>query len=307
MDRRNFLKRGTLGVSGTVAAGSLPEPTKAAMREPVVPPPSDMDEYVRRVDAGIARFGEVRIADSFPEFRGDPALLSDLGRKAMHTLYVTGMFGDLSVENQLYPAMQDRLWASQETMDEALQGMTDFLNSRTPEQLGGVRATLRDRPEILQRIIRTVDEQSALSGLSEPRRAQLRTMFTEAAWRLEAQPPRLLVDEYVSKVERVTASDIESEARQRWLAARVGEEVFWQAQDSLRQRRITRGLRAMGIGALLFAAGLVLVSASDGDIGDDGDVLLWLGLVPGITVGSIFFVVGFIILLVGAATPAEAT
>ena len=306
MDRRNFLKRGTLGVSGAVAASGIPEPTKAAEKKPVVPPPSDMDEYVRRVDAGIARLAELPIADNFPEFQGDPELLNDLGRKAMHALYVTGMFGDLPVENQLYPAIQDRLWASQETMDEALQDMTAFLRTRTPAELAAVRATLRDRPEVLHRIIRTVDDESVLSELSEPRRTQLRTMLTEAAWRLEAQPPRLIIDEYVSKVERFTASDIESEARQRWLAARVGEEVFWQAQDSLRQRRISRGLRAMGIGALLFAAGVVLVSIGNSDSGSDNDALIALGLVPGITVGSIFFVVGFIILLVGAATPAEA-
>ena len=36
------------------------------------------------------------------------------------------------------------------------------------------------------------------------------------------------------------------------------------------------------------------------------EALLWIGLVPGITVGSIFFVVGFVILLVGVVTPEEA-
>jgi len=133
-------------------------------------------------------------------------------------------------------------------------------------------------------------------------------MFNDVSWRLKSQPPRLMIDEYVSKVDRATASDIESAARQRWIAARYGAEVFWQAQESLRQRRISRGLKAMGIGALLFAAGLLLVAASDSDVGsDDGDALLWIGLVPGVTVGSILFTVGFIMLLVGAATPREAT
>jgi hypothetical protein len=267
-----------------------------------------MDEYVERIDAGLERLAQWPLFDSFPHIAGDPTLVNDLGRNAVHALYLTGMFGDLPVDKQVHPRMQDRLWASQETMDEALADMEGFLTTRTPAQLAHVRTTLRERPEVLQGVIRTLDEQSELSGLSEPRRAQLRTMFTEAAWRLEAQPPALMVDEYLSKVRRATASDIESEARQRWLAARVGEEVFWQAQASLRQRRITRGLRAMGIGALLLLAGIVLVSVSDsGDGSDDGDVLLWLGLVPGITVGSIFFVMGLIILLVGAGTPADRT
>ena len=125
---------------------------------------------------------------------------------------------------------------------------------------------------------------------------------------MEHQPPLLLVNEYLDKVERVLASDIESEARQRWLAARVGEKVFWQAEASLRDRRISRGLRAMGIGALLFVGGLVLVSlGNDNFANGDLNALTVIGLVPGITGGSVLFVVGLIILLVGAATPGDAT
>ena len=156
---------------------------------------------------------------------------------------------------------------------------------------------------MLRDIITVVDSEAERSGVSEARRAQLRAMFTDVGWRLENQPPVLIVDEYVGKVERVTASNIEDAARQRWLTARYGEEIFWQAQESLRQRRISRGLKAMGIGAVLFLAGLLLVSASDGDVtSDNSDALLWIGLVPGITAGSVLFVVGFIILIVGALT-----
>ncbi|HSH75319.1 MAG TPA: twin-arginine translocation signal domain-containing protein, partial [Longimicrobiales bacterium] len=241
MDRRDFIRRGALGASGAVVGGGLPEEAKAQPAAPVVAPPADMDEYVRGIDAALDRLSEWPLAQSFPHFDGDSDQLNELGRKALHSLYVTGMFGDLPVDKQVHPAMQDRLWASQQTMDEAYAGMKDFLGTRTPEQLERVRATLRDRPEVLERVIRTVDQQAAASGMSEPRRAQLRTMFTESAWRLKSQPPRLMIDEYLSKVERATASDIESEARQRWLAARYGEEIFWQAQGSLRQRRISRG------------------------------------------------------------------
>lgn len=306
MERRDFLRRGAIGASGVVVGGTVPERAEAARPSPVVAPPADMDEYVRRIDSGVDRLSQWPIADRFPRFDGDRDQLNDLARKSLHTLFVTGMFGDLPVDKQLHPAMQDRLWASQETMDQALEGVTDFLTSRSTEQLERVRSTLRSRPEVLEEIVRTVDEEAERSGLSEPRRAQLRAMFNETSWRLKSQPPRLMIDEYVSKVDRASASDIESEARQRWIAARYGAEVFWQAQASLRERRISRGLKAMGIGALLAAAGLVLVSASDGGAGGDGDALLWLGLVPGITVGSIMFTAGFIILLVGAGTSREA-
>lgn len=308
MKRRDFIKRSAVGASGIVVGGTAAdslegvEPPKAK-----VLPPEDMEAYLATVDEGVSRLSEWPLAESFPGLSDAELDGESLARKAMLSLYVAGMFGDLAVENQIHAGMQDRLWAVQPTMDEALDDMTDFVHRQTPEQLASVRATLRARPEVLRDVITLVDTEAERSGVSEARRAQLRAMFTDVAWRLENQPPGLIIDEYVGKVERVAASDIEDAARQRWLTARYGEEIFWQAQESLRQRRISRGLKAMGIGALLFLAGVLLVSASDGDItDDDNDALLWIGLVPGITVGSILFVVGFIILLVGAATSEDA-
>ena len=304
MDRRDFIRRGAVGASGVVAGGGVrpPSPTDGSKRPAGA---VDMTAYLKKVDAGLERIAQWPLSESFGEVVGDSGPLDALGRKSFHSLYMTGMFGDLPVEGQLDTRMQDRMWAAQPVMDEALAEMQDFLSGQTPEQLSRLRSTLRERPEVLRNIVSTLEEEAARSGVSESRRAQLRTMFSEVGWRLENQPPPLIVGEYLGKIEKVSASDIESEARQRWLAARVGEDAFWQAQASLRDRRISRGLKAMGIGALLFIAGLVLVSVSDGDVSGDGDALLWIGLIPGITVGSIFFVVGLIILLVGASTSAD--
>jgi hypothetical protein len=308
MDRRDFIKKGALGASGVVAGGAAPNPLEGVERPKArVLPPEDMEAYLATVDEGVARLSEWPLAERFPGLKGSDFDGESLGRKALLSLYMAGMFGDLPVENQVHAGMQDRLWAAQPAMDEALTEMTDFVHLQTPEQLARVRATLLTQPDVLRDVITVVDAEAERSGVSEPRRAQLRAMFTDVGWRLENQPPGLIVDEYLGKVQKVTASDIEDAARQRWLTARYGEEIFWQAQESLRQRRISRGLKAMGIGALLFLAGLLLVSASEGDVtSDDNDALLWIGLVPGITVGSIFFVVGFIILLVGASTSEQA-
>lgn len=308
MDRRDFIKRGAAGASGIVAGGSRVHPLEGV--EPPnskVFPPDDMETYLATIDEGVSRLSQWPLAERFPGLRDGDFDGESMARKTLLSLYMAGMFGDLPVENQLHPGMQDRLWAAQPAMDEALAEMTDFVHRQTPEQLARVRMTLQTRPDVLRDISRMVDTEAERVGVSEARRAQLRAMFTDVGWRIENQPPGLIVDEYVSKVERVTASDIEDAARQRWLTARYGEEIFWQAEESLRQRRISRGLKAMGIGALLFLAGVALVSASGGDVtSNDNDALLWIGLVPGITAGSIFFVVGFIILLVGAMTPGEA-
>lgn len=299
MDRRNFIKRGTLA-PGIVAAGAVPRSDTASPRKRAPAEGVDIEAYLETLDAGVKRISRWPVSESFPGLAGRSNEHESLVRNAVHSLYITGMFGDLPVEAQLDPRMQDRLWASQPVMDEALDRVNRFLQEQTPDRLARVRTTLRKRPGVLAGVIRTIDAEAARSGLSEPRRDQLRTMFTEVGWRLEHQPPRLIVDEYLTKVRKAVAVDIESAARQRRLAARVGEDAFWLAQESLRDRRISRGLKAMGIGALAFLAGLALVSIGD-DTGD-GDVLTWIGLVPGITGGSVLFVVGLVILLVGLGT-----
>jgi len=304
MDRRNFLKRGVMGASGAVVAGKADDggPAEARRRPPLAP--ADLDAYIEVMDAGVARIREWPLSESFSGFAFDSPASEELVRTAVHSLYVTGMFGDLPVENQVDPRVQRRLWDAQPVMDEALARMETFIAEVTPERLARAQSTLRDRPEVLHAIVDTIDREGAESGVSEARRGQLRAIFGEVGWRLQKQPPDLVIREYTEKVERVTASDVAAEARQRWLAARVGADAFWDVQESLRDRRISRGLKAMGIGILAFGVGAALVT-----LGDDhnADALIWLGLIPGITGGSILFVAGLVILISGLATSREAT
>lgn len=298
MDRRDFILNSALGAAGLASAASLGcTPGVSRLRQVVAPRP-DMSAYLDRFDIGIGRIDEWTVSSSFPDFHGDASLLDSLGRESMKTLYATGMFRDLPVEYQAHPGMQDRMWAIQPTMDRSIAGITGLLNRQTPEDLRRVQATLRARPMFVGEFAHRLDTEAARSGLSEARRHQFRAQMTQVGWRLQHQPPSLLVNEYLVKVEKVSASDIEAEARQSWLAAKVGEAVFWRLQQSKRKRRISRGLRTMGIGALIFGASAVLVAAG----GSDGATAV--GLV-GATVGSIFILVGLIMLLVGAATPAD--
>jgi len=261
-----------------------------------------MTAYLDRFDLGLGRMEEWSISSSFPDFHGDASLLDSLGRKSMKTLYATGMFGDLPVESQVHPGIQDRMWTIQPAMDESIAGITQLLNRQVPEDLARVRSTLRDQPAFLRQVTETLDAEAARSGLSDARRHQFRTQMMQVGWRLRHQPPSLLVNEYLVKVEKVSASDIEAEARQRWLAAKVSERAFWQGERTKRQRRISRGLRTMGIGVLIGGASALLIAVS----ANNADAGVGVGLV-GATVGSIFILVGLIMLLVGVSTPADAT
>ena len=300
MDRRNFIKRGAVGATGFVA-GTRPEGLAGA-EVPKVPPLStdEMESYLEKVDEGSSRILQWPLAERLGIAGELEPEREELARKAVFSLYMAGMFGDLPVENQLHPGMQDRMWDAAPTMDEALDGLTEFLVAQPAESLETVRSALHGRPEVAHRIITLVDEEAERSGVSEPRRAQLRAIFNDTGWRLANQPPSLIVDEYVGKVQKVTASDVKELARERWLLSRFGEEVFWQAQESARQRRISSGLRNMGIGVALFAGGLLLVNIGD----TDGDIsaIQWIGLIPGITGGSVLFVIGFFTLVAGLLT-----
>jgi hypothetical protein len=186
--------------------------------------------------------------------------------------------------------MQDRMRRAIPLFDQATDGMTAFLESRTEEDLARVQSALR-RPGTAQRVIDSLDAEAGHTGVSAPRRAQLRQLLQHITWRLAHQPPSLVVSEYLDKVEKVADTDVESEARQRHLAARIGEELFWKAgEPTLRHQRIHRGVKTMGIGALLLTGGAAFVAA---------------GAVPGVfimTAGVVMMLIGLIILLVGAAT-----
>lgn len=301
MDRRNFIRRGAVGATGFVA-GARPEPLRGEKVREVAPlSADDMEAYLETLDQGSVRILEWPLAEQLGIVGELGPEREELARKTMFSLYMAGMFGDLHVDNQLHPGMQERMWEAAPVIDEAFDGMTEFLRTRRPEHFQGLRSVLRDRPEVSHRILTLVDEEAERSGVSEPRRAQLRAMFNDTGWRLANQPPSSVVEEYLGRVEKVTVSDVEDLARERWLMSRISEEVFWQAQESVRQQRISRGLRQMGIGVALFAGGLLLISL--GENGGDGvSVIQWIGLIPGITGGSVLFVIGFFTLIGGLLT-----
>lgn len=299
MDRRDFIRQGALGASGAIFTGGMEGPPSLDVAHDGRVAPSDLDAYVATMDAGMERIGQWSLAESFPTMDPMVSEFDGLARTSMQTLFMTAMFGDLPLETQLDARVQDRIAAAQDVMDEACGGMHDFLSGRSPEEFERVRSTLRTRPDVLWQVTRTLEGEAVRAGASEARRAQLRNMFTEVGWRLEHQPPSLMVAEYLDKVQRVATADVRVAARGRWMAARVSDEFLWQAQEqSARRRRISRGGRMMGIGALLIAGGLALVAIDDGDEGP----LMWIGLVPGVTVGSILYALGFVVLLAGLAT-----
>src|SRR6185369_10780517 len=175
--------------------------------------------------------------------------------------------------------------------DEAHDRTTVFLTSLNDEQLNRVQTALRDATTRRQ-LIDTIDAEAGRTGVSDARRAQTRGLLEHVTWRLANQSPRLLVDEYLEKVHKVVDTDVATDAHQRQLIARIGEEAFWAIDErSKRDARINRGLKVMGIGALVTAGGGAVVAAG-----------AFAGVLA-MTVGVVTFLIGLVILLVGLATP----
>lgn len=311
MDRRAFLQATSMSSLTLAHVGARAE----APPVPPVPRPGrvdDMDAYLARVDAGLERIGRWSVTADFPAFSGDREAADTLAGSALQTLFITGMLGDLPEDQQQHPGMQERVWAALPRMDDACDRMHAFLSSKTADELSRVQAALRGPDGIAKRVIDALDVEAERTGVSAWRRQQLRDIASAAAWRLANQPPSLVIDEYREKIERVDASDIAAEARRRWLASRVGEELFWSRADagshvttaalansaqSRRERRIARGAKVMGIGLLIGGLGVALAVGGENGTGVAGLVVA--------TVGAVFFLVGLITLIVGLATPGD--
>ncbi len=291
MDRRDFLT-GSAGAAAAMTVRPLQTVSAGGATDTVVEPPADMGDYVVRVDAGLDRIGRLSLDANARNVPADVAASTRLAEAALQSLFMTGMLGDLPIHQQLDERMQARVERMTPVFDEAVDGMTAYLDSLNSAGLESAATNLR-RPGTLARIVDTIEREAGRTGVSAPRRRQLREMLDHVAWRLTHQPPSLMVTEYLDKVDRASESDIERESRQREIAARVGEDLFWKDDErrSPRKRRQSRGAKVFGIGIVTFAAsaGLVALEAYP--------------FVFGMTVGAVMMIVGLIILLSSVGLP----
>jgi len=307
MDRRDFLRVGASGllISGVSSCASLPKLRLGPSPDTPMP---DMDAYLKQVDSGMETIAAWSPSRNAQWYGDDGAALDELARKSLRTLYMTGMLGDLPPKAQIHPGMQERVWAVMPEMDEAVAGMERYLATRSEEEMARVQLALRSPSNHGMTIAQAIDEHAALCGVSQSRRMQTRVLLTDAVWRLRNQPPALTVQDTLRRVQRAGAVDPSRTAMEDLVAARVGEKLFWQQQDtdsggggssdqtqSLRRKRIAKGGRVMGIGLVVGGLAVALTAA---------------GAVPFIfvaTVGAIMFLVGLIMLFVGLATPPDKT
>jgi len=319
MDRREMLKMGALAGVGSLASVSGSScaifPGGDQMGNLNVLNLPEMDSYLATINQGMDKISEWDLAREYGI--SDPAFerRCELGRKALRSMYMVGMFGDLSVEGQAHPGMQDRMVQALPEMDEAILTTTDDLEKMTAGERTELQKVLQDNKDPGMMIAQELDEGAGMIHLSRKRRLQTRAIISQANWRLRNQPPDLLINECVAKVRKMAERRGSPAALQRQAAAQLSKKAFFERQGRLaaaaemweakatrpgktapEQDRIIRppgsgaisaGGWMMGIGLVSGCAGMLIASFS-------------IGGLFAVTLGVLLLVIGLITLIVGA-------
>jgi hypothetical protein len=107
--------------------------------------------------------------------------------------------------------------------------ITDMLASLDPTQRAKVRTTLQEQPDLPMELGEMLDVRAQRVGMSTTRRLQLRKMMAQTAFRLKNGHASSMIDEYVTKVDKLRTTD-ERNAAAIDFSSKLGERAFWRHQ-----------------------------------------------------------------------------
>jgi hypothetical protein len=263
--RRDFL----IGATGTLAAGAT---GCANLRELIAPNwpnimPAEMNDFLTRQDGAMNRIalnpGSGHFRSAF-ERRPPTENEIRLFRQGMRSLLLVGNFGDLSLEGQVHPGVQNRLKYSAPEMDSAVLGLMDRMASLSPTARADIKLALRKDPGLADRVLEAIDMETAAVGVPMRRRLQLRMMGNNIVTRLKHSSD-MLIDEYVTKCQKVAAQSGSITEMQRLLAAHMGAKALAariQQAEAATQRWQKLGGEEIPIGyQLLLGAGTAQIES----------------------------------------------
>lgn len=296
--------------------------------------PAAADALLAKIDARMAWLDKASLPDDILPLstlpraaEADAARTGALVRKAVRTLYLTGRFLDMPEEMKVHPGVQARLRAMQPEMDDAVLGMTEHLERMTPEDHRRVQAYLKKDDLFAEHLARMLEKTASDDGLSFQRTFGVRSAALDLGQRMSAQSPALVIDPLVRKVRRIEAHPRTDAEQARVLAARIGEQAFWEHEQHVARLHeawmmrlasadtqaatapaapphssrgknvVTCGGIVMGFGAGSVVVGLIFAGLASAT---GTSSLLIPAVILGVTIGPILLVVGLIIVIVGA-------
>ena len=327
MKRRDFLMGG-IGAWATGTTGC------AGIRQIIAPSwpnvtPAEMDGFLVDLDGAMNRITENPAGERFlSELQQRPSREQDarLLRQGMRTLLFTGNFGDLSVAGQVHPGVQQRLQYSASEIDSTTLGLMDHLQSLSPAARANMQSALRRDARLGDRVLEAIDLETSSVGVPVRRRLQLRAMGKHIIGRLQHSSD-MFIDEYVTKSQKVLSQPGSVAETQRLMAAHMGEPAFkarrqeaenaaqrWQAMElqeiPIGYQALAKedtgeeesdawyraGNRLLGYGVIMTAVGWLIIAIG---AGTSSDGLVVIGLIPGVTVGPLAFLLGIVTILLG--------
>lgn len=253
MNRRDMLK-GSAGGAGAAGVGLLGQgcghqlsDAAAFVGDPAtpsiaLPDQAVIDNVLRKMDSRLAWIDRQELPPELVPRRSTaptPAAQASaekhdlLFRQSVRTLYLTGRFMDLPDEIKTHPEVQARVMAAQPEMDDAVLGTTELLESLTPEDHRNIQATLRAHPHLGEQVAALLEIPAKEDGIPFKRRMGLRTATLQMTERMAAQSPAFTIDPQIQRVRRLNARPHREDGAARIMAARMGEEAFWQHQQRL--------------------------------------------------------------------------
>jgi len=336
MERRRFLRAGAaVGVGVGAAAGGASCATlgtvaqKLLKQQPLTD--KEMDRYLVQMDRGLAEISSRPLmAELLPKVAQCKTMVASLApqealvRKSLRSLYFTAMHSGLPEKNRDHPGLRRRIERIAPEMDEAVFTMAGSLDALSDTELGNLQSYLKQKPDTGLQVCELFEGGAKDIGLPFARRMQMRSMMSNLTYRLGAQPPSRLIDEYVSKVQKVASRNGQTEELKRYLTTAGSNATFWTQQRHLaslekpptgrsadrsaektpRKPLEAEKRRGRGPGQTTVNAGLILLglTAASGAVGGImmGTGSFMAGLVV-FTAGAVLLIAGLVVLVVGAA------
>jgi hypothetical protein len=169
-----------------------------------------------------------------PEQRARIAEKDAMFRRVLGTVLVTQAFRELPEATRNEQSVQARMWSHFDQIGSSIYELGEMMAALTPDERSRLSTTLKGDSDVAMELGEALDGHAARAGISKARRKSLKKMMAQTAFRLKSGHATTVIDEYVAKVERLSATD-ERHAQALEMGAQLNEKAFWKQQQRLAQ------------------------------------------------------------------------
>jgi hypothetical protein len=327
MKRREFIKSGlaitvVAGASAQSAFGEIFIPTEENVTQTEIERfIYDTDIRMDRISHSGGEFLEKLISKTSSESE------QKFFRSSLRSLLFIGNFGELPIKGQAHPWMQKRMMYTAPEINYSVINSFEILRNMSDKSKEDIRTALTEDRDLGGRILDSLDLEAKSIGVPSARRRQLKIMGRRIIRRMRHSPD-MLIDEYVKKTEKLLLASNSDQALEKMFKMQVGEDRYAayskEAESAALQWKNSnihdvpigyglmindqendgetnetsksnprKGLRLLGVGAVLTVVGWLLVSFTQYG--------LIFGWVLGITIGPILILIALITLIISSA------